>query len=115
MNGSPDPKTRALVADMLAELKWLHEHQDWGDFPTLIGQRFKHYAGLGLRLREEDLRQFPADLMLTAGISDDPQVLGFFTVVLQLVYGLGMVGSWATMAEQLAAGAVKNLIPDGST
>jgi hypothetical protein len=110
-----DPKTAALVRDVLAELEWLARHQDWGAFGEMVAQRYTRYFALGARLRDEDLRQFPVDLMLAAGITD-PQAVGFLTVAAQFFIGMGMVGEWVTMAEQLAvAKAASGLLPDGST
>jgi len=46
-------------------------------------------------------------LMMAAGFTD-PQAIGFLVIAAQFFIGMGMVGSWVTMAEQLAANAARD-------
>lgn len=109
---SQDPRTQRLVREVLEEMQWLHEHRELATFPELVGQRFTRYFSLGTRLRDEDPAQFAIDLLLTQGFKD-PEAIGFMVTALQLFLGLGMVGSWTTVAEQLAAHAAALPRPRG--
>lgn len=88
--------------DVLQELEWLHGHQEWGSFEDAVRARYTHYFGLGVRLREEDLRIFAVELAREAGFTE-PRLWGFVSLACQFFVGLGMVGAWSKVAEQIAA------------